>query len=131
MTKKIAAVVCLFTMFCASPALSYQREARSNQDTQEEARPEPIPEERNRGYGLMIAGYTMIGLGGAAAIAGSAIATASSSRRLTGVIVGSSGAAIGLAGSLMLLFSSHEKYSITPQIDPIKNQYGLAFAANF
>lgn len=130
MTKKIAAVACIIAMFCASPVFSYQRDVRSNQNEQDESGPSPVPEERGGGRGLMIAGYTMIGLGGAAAIAGSALAM-TNSKRTAGIIVGSSGAAIGLAGSIMLLFSAHDGYAIAPQIDPIKNQYGLAFAANF
>lgn len=132
MIKKAISLVCIATFFCAVPAFSYQREKQQSRSVEQQPVPSGASEETNGGdgNGLLIASYAFIGLGSAAAIAGSAIATASSKKTL-GVIVGSSGAALGLAGSFMLLFAARKSYGLAPKIDPANNSYGLIFAANF
>ena len=140
MMKKIMAIVCISAIFFASPAFAYKRDVPQKEGAEEttteeykpEQAPQPVFKTTSGGNGVETFAYVLIGLGGAAAITGSTFAVATN-KRLTGAIIGASGAALGLTGSLMLLLgSSHGGYyGLSPEVDPTHGTYGLAFAGNF
>lgn len=141
MMKKIVAFVCIFTFLAVSQVLAYKRDVPKQQTQDETATEEPQQEtkEKHEDYsyggghsGMAIAGYIFIAMGSAAAIAGSTILTATD-KNMTGAIVSASGAALGLAGTLFLVFGSHgSSYgAVGPAVDPAKDTYGLAFSGKF
>lgn len=128
MMKLFTAAICIVTILFASPAFAYKRDAKKGAPQQE--RQQGYNYDYGGGHGLMTMGYVFIALGGAAAIAGTTIVTATD-KRLAGAIVGGSGAALGLAGTLMIIFGEHGGYALAPAIDPTHRSYGLAMAGKF
>lgn len=143
------AIICIAVIVFASPAFAYKRDVPSKKVTTEESQAgepvqkgdeeaaeevqETIEEDYSyqpRGSGLVTTGYIFIGLGSAAAIAGSTIITATD-KNITGAIISGGGAALALAGSMMILFGSREGYAVAPVVDPKSGTYGIAAAANF
>jgi hypothetical protein len=140
MMKKMIALTCIFMFLLASQALAYKRDV-PKQTPDETTTEEPQPETKEAQYedysyggghsGMVIAGYVFIALGSMAAIAGSTI-IAATDNNLTGAIVSGSGAALGLTGSMLLVFGSHgSEYGVSPSVDPANKSYGLAFSGNF
>jgi len=146
MMKRVISVICLLSVLFALPVYAYKRDVPSREtvtteeeggSTAGEPQQEKIKEEDysyggGSGHGMVIAGYIFIGLGSAAAIAGSTILTATD-KNLTGAIVSASGAALGLTGTMFLIFGSREEsyYGLGPSVDPANKSYGLAFSGNF
>ncbi|MFA5811777.1 MAG: hypothetical protein WC956_05545 [bacterium] len=144
MHKKLISLICISMIFLASPAFAYKRDTGPEpQGGQQEGSTQQAPAQQSqasgddygyesgKGRGLVIAGYVLLVAGGMAAIAGSTIAAASDNHRTLGAIVGGSGAAVSLAGTLMVVFGGSSGYALGPVIDPKHETYGLALAANF
>lgn len=137
MIKLFTVAICAVTILFASPAFAYKRDVGPKNETEtEEGAPQQQPEEYKYesggggGRGLLTMGYVCIALGGAAAIAGTTIVTASD-KHLTGAIVGGAGAALGLAGTLMIVFGEQSSYGVGPTVNPSHGTYGLAMAGKF
>jgi hypothetical protein len=142
MIKKLMAIICIVTMLLSSTVFAYTRDVPSKESSEEEtpaqeyrqqqAPQQPYQYEESGGSGVETMGYVFIAMGGAAAITGSTLAIATD-KRLAGAIVGGAGAALGLAGSLMIMLGSshHSYYGVSPTIDPLHQTYGLTLAANF
>ena len=138
MMKLFTAVICITTIVFASPAFAYKRDVQPKSDTETQEAPSQEQYKYDYKYesgggsgrGLMMAGYVCLALGGAAAIAGTTIVTATD-KRLAGAIVGASGAALGLAGTLMIVFGGESGYGLGPSVDPSHGTYGLAMAGKF
>ncbi len=80
--------------------------------------------------GAVIGGYVLIAVGGMAAIAGSTI-IAATDKNVLGASIAAGGAAMGLAGSLMIMLGSRSGYAVGPAVDPSSGSYGLALAKRF
>jgi hypothetical protein len=145
MKFKLAAVICIFTMFISQAAMAYSRGSQGYGHIQEEgveAEPEPddkpyrdIPEESEEAptpgmSGMAITGYVFLVLGGLGAIAGSTMITASNKDTLGAIILGG-GAALSLAGTLMITLGGHSGYAVGPAVDPKSNTYGVVVAKRF
>ncbi len=146
MKFKIAAVICIFTMLASSTAMAYSRDSQGYGRTQEEG-VEVEPEADDKPYrdipveseeapevpgmsGTAITGYVFLVLGGLGAIAGSTMMTASDKNTLGAIILGS-GAALSLAGTLMITLGGHSGYAVGPAVDPGSNTYGIVVAKSF
>ncbi len=133
MARKLVALLCLLTLLWALPASAYKRDASF--PDQEESSEEPAEQPASVSppsfgvSGSHVAGYLMIGVGGAAAIAGSTI-VATTHKNVLGASIGAGGAVLSLVGSLLLMMTP-SGYALAPQIDPEHQSYGLAVAANF
>ena len=148
MKFKLAAIICIFTMLFSSTAMAYSRGSQGYGHTQEEgvevevepeAEDKPyreIPEESEEApkgpgmVGMAITGYVFLVLGGLGAIAGSTMITASDKNTLGAIILGS-GAAMSLAGTLMITLGGHSGYAVGPALDPKSNTYGVVVAKKF
>ena len=157
--KKIAAVICLMSILVPSSSFAYSRSSQgySNVDSQEaewqttegskersaeeaqrelegksEHQPPRAPEGEleSRMSTTAILGYVMITVGGLAAIGGSTI-LATTSKRTLGASIAAGGAAVGLAGSMMLMFGQRRTYGVSPAIDPESGTYGVVLAKRF
>jgi hypothetical protein len=152
MKFKLAAFVCIITMLVTQTAMAYSRSSQGYGSTQagteEEAEEveivsdtddesyRDIPEESEEApempgmSGTAIMGYVFLALGGMGAIAGSTIITASDKNTLGAIILGG-GAALSLAGTLMITLGGHRGYAVGPAIDPKTNTYGVVVAKRF
>lgn len=148
MKIKLAAVICMLTMLITQTAVAYSRGAQGYGSTQAEeedveivadTEEEPyrdIPEESEEApempgmSGTAIMGYVLLAIGGMGAIAGSTIITASDKNTLGAIILGS-GAALSLAGTLMITLGGHSGYAVGPAVDPKSNTYGVVVAKRF
>jgi hypothetical protein len=136
-------ISCLLAFLMASPALAYRRDVQGQPAASAaageapEGQPEPgqgqHPSDWDTGSpggsGTVTWGYVLLGVGGAAAIAGSTI-VAATDKRTTGIIVGSAGATMSLVGTMMIMMGGRG-YAVGPAVDPGSGSYGLAVAANF
>ena len=145
MKIKFAAVICIFTMFVSSTAMAYSRGSQGYGPIQEEG-VEAEPEAEDKPYrdipveseeaptpgmsGMAITGYVFLVLGGLGAIAGSTMITASDKNTLGAIILGG-GAALSLAGTLMITLGGHSGYAVGPAVDPKSNTYGVVVAKRF
>jgi hypothetical protein len=124
------------SMLLSTQALAWHRDLPDDSGAEVEGSapaPEPAPHEvryREPGQGVVTAGYVFLGVGGLAAIAGSTI-IAMGNHNTMGVVVGGSGAAVSLAGTLMILLGGQGGYALAPVIDPGRKSYGMTLAANF
>ena len=147
MKIKIAAIICIFTMFVSSTAMAYSRGTQGYGSTQAEEEEveivtdtddkpyRDIPEESEEAptpgmSGMAITGYVFLVMGGLGAIAGSTMITASDKNTLGAIILGS-GAALSLAGTLMITLGGHSGYAVGPAVDPKSNTYGVVVAKRF
>lgn len=142
--NRLIAIVCIIAVLCSSSAFAYKRDVPTKQEpsTEEESTQESVESQQavqpqypqypkeSGGRGLEITGIVLTAIGGAAAIAGSTIAVASD-KHTTGAIVAGAGAALGLTGSLLIMFGSSSYYGLAPVVDPTSNTYGLSFGKNF
>ncbi len=148
MIRSLLAVTCVLTMLITSTAYAYKKDTYKSSNSsdildimeeQPEA-PEDTPGEKegesdeedypNGGpSGMMIGGYVLIALGGMAAIAGSTILM-TTDKNLLGASISAGGAAVGLAGSMMLIFGSRS-VAVGPTIDPKTGTYGVMVAKRF
>lgn len=129
MGRKLVALLCLLTLFWALPASAYKRDASLSDQEESSEEPAPVSPPSFGVSGSHVAGYLMIGVGGAAAIAGSTI-VATTHKNVLGASIGAGGAVLSLVGSLLLMMTP-SGYALAPQIDPEHQSYGLAVAANF
>jgi hypothetical protein len=146
MKIKLAAIICIFTMLVSQTAIAYSRSTQGYGSVEaEDVEAEPVPEEEpyrdipveseeapevpGMG-GTAIMGYVFLSLGGMGAIAGSTIITASDKNTLGAIILGS-GAALSLAGTLMIMLGGHGGYAVGPVVDPKSNTYGVVVAKRF
>jgi len=146
MKFKLAAVICMFTMLVSQTAMAYSRGSQGYSPAEQgdvETSPEPeeepyrdIPEESEEApqmpgmSGTAIMGYVLLAIGGMGAIAGSTIITASDKNTLGAIILGG-GAALSLAGTLMITLGGHSGYAVGPAVDPKTNTYGVVVAKRF
>jgi len=151
MKNKAAAALCIFSILFPSSAFAYSRGSQGYGEIQAEetevetgAQAETEAEEMPSGEiqeteeppevpgmsGTVIGGYVLITVGGLAAIAGSTIITASNKDTLGAIVLGS-GAAMGLAGSLMIMLGSRSGYAVGPAVDPASGTYGVVVAKRF
>lgn len=155
MKKTIAAVISIVSLFTTTTVFAYDRanngysqtspaaeetEAAASTTNYEDKSIEEIEKdiyghqrEGGGGGGLggtMIGGYVLLALGGVTAIAGSAIVAATDHRTL-GISLASGGAAMSLAGTLMITLGSRSGYSMGPTVDPKHGTYGLQLAKKF
>lgn len=79
--------------------------------------------------GMQIGGYVLVTIGGLAAITGSTMLSTSSHKTLGAIIMGS-GAAMGLGGSLMIMFGGRS-YAVVPRVDPKSGTYGVMLSKRF
>ena len=133
----------------AAPAQAYKRDVPREPSAGQEEAPLPQPqhapdegqqETRERedegmgappnGRGTVIGGYVLLTIGGLAAIGGSTM-IAAMNNDTWGIIVSSSGAALSLGGTLMILLGQGSGYALGPQIDPAHQHYGLVLAKKF
>jgi hypothetical protein len=150
MNKPLISLICIIAVFAASPAFAYKRDMGSAQPATAEQQAPSAPETpaapqapwdqgsgddygygTDKGQGVVTAGYVLVIIGGMAAIAGSTLLAADDDQRTLGAIIGGSGAALSLGGSLMIAFGGQSSYAVGPRIDPATKSYGLAMAANF
>jgi hypothetical protein len=152
MKMKLAAGICIVSLCATSTALAYDRSTNGYSSAQaetqdgasstnfegksvEEIEKEIYSQERSGGGGggpggTMIGGYVLLALGGVTAIAGSAI-LAATDHRVLGISLASGGAAMSLAGTLMITLGSHSGYSMGPSVDPKHGTYGVVLAKKF
>jgi hypothetical protein len=145
MMRILTAILCIMTLLFASTAYAYKSDVKQlsavqaeDEETQGKA-PEGKEEQKQKEgegdypeggtSGMMIGGYVLIAVGGLAAIAGSTILTATD-KDILGVSLSAGGGALGLAGSLMLIFGSRT-YDIGPAVDLKNGTYGVRFAKRF
>lgn len=101
--------------------------------SEDEARPAPADRGEETGQGMSsshIWGYVLLTVGGMAAIAGSTM-IAATDEDVIGACVSGGGAAMALAGTLLITFGSHGGYAAGPSIDPKSGTYGVVLARRF
>jgi len=141
MKSSIVSTVCVLLMLISMPAFGYSRDNQGYGGVQQEGAqaeaskaPKDAPDEDWDDYGggpsgMMIGGYVLLAVGGAAAIAGSTI-VATTDKDVLGACVAAGGGAMSLAGTLMITLGSRS-YAIAPAVDPKSGTYGLALASRF
>lgn len=152
MKMKLTALVTLFSMLAAPAALAYDRTESGYRSAEAEEEETPLPrdfedksiEEIERDIyrrqheegevhgpgGTIIGGYVLLALGGVTAIAGSTI-IAATDHNVLGVSLAGGGAALSLAGTLMITLGSHGGYAVGPSVDPKRGAYGVVLAKKF
>ncbi|MFA4974163.1 MAG: hypothetical protein WC683_16255 [bacterium] len=145
--KIIITILCILTLTIPSVAGAYKRDARPYQESAAEEphadegtqpadddirrKTEEIEKEGGGGMGGMaIMGYALITVGSMAAIAGSTI-LAATDKNLLGASISGGGAAMALAGTLMVTLGSRGSYAAGPAIDPATGTYGVMVAKRF
>jgi hypothetical protein len=146
MKKSLISLVCIVAVLSATPAFAYKRdtggvqtasgEGSAQQAPTTQAPPAPWEQDSHddsgsSGGGMVTAGYVFLIVGGMAAIAGSTMIAASDNHRTSSAIIAGSGAALSLAGSLMIMLGGNSGYALAPSVDPSTKSFGVALAANF